>query len=60
MGGWWVLDFTRLVLISTHVEVVVKVEVELGNKLGLSCVKLSICFIDFTVTVFYTSLCLFS
>ena len=34
-GGWvvggWVLDFTRLMLISTLVEVVVEVEVELGN-----------------------------
>ena len=36
MGGWvvggWVLDFTRLMLISTHVEVVVEVGVELGNR----------------------------
>ena len=31
MGGWWVLDFTRLMLISTQVEVVVEVGVELGN-----------------------------
>ena len=34
-GGWWeggwVLDFTRLMLISTQVEVVVEVGVELGN-----------------------------
>ena len=30
MGGW-VLDFTRLMLISTQVEVVVEVGVELGN-----------------------------
>ena len=33
--GWWVggsvLDFTRLMLISTQVEVVVEVGVELGN-----------------------------
>ena len=33
MGGW-VLDFTRLMLISTLVEVVVEVEVELGNRLN--------------------------
>ena len=34
MGGWvggWVLDFTRLMLISTQVEVVVEVGVGLGN-----------------------------
>ena len=35
VGGWvvggWVLDFTRLRLISTQVEVVVEVGVELGN-----------------------------
>ena len=35
VGGGWVgggvLDFTRLMLISTLVEVVVEVEVELGN-----------------------------
>ena len=31
-GGGWVLDFTRLMLISTQVEVVVEVGVELGNK----------------------------
>ena len=34
MGGWlggWVLDFTRLMLISTQVEVVVEVGVELGE-----------------------------
>ena len=30
-GGWWVLDFTRLMLISTQVEVVVEVGVELGK-----------------------------
>ena len=30
MGGW-LLDFTRLMLISTQVEAVVKVGVELGN-----------------------------
>ena len=30
-GGGWVLDFTRLMLISTRVEVVVEVGVELGN-----------------------------
>ena len=33
-GGWvvgWVLDFMRLMLISTQVEVVVEVGVELGN-----------------------------
>ena len=39
-GGWvvggWVLDFTRLMLISTQVEVVVEVGVELGKRdLGL-------------------------
>ena len=34
-GGWWVLDFTRLMLISTQVEVVVEVGVELGNKVFL-------------------------
>ena len=31
MVGGWVLDFTRLMLISTQVEVVVKVGVELGK-----------------------------
>ena len=31
MVGGWVLDFTRFMLISTQVEVVVDVEVELGN-----------------------------
>ena len=31
MGGWWVLDFTRLMLISTQVEV--EVGVELGNRI---------------------------
>ena len=31
VGGGWVLDFTRLMLISTQVEVVVEVGVELGN-----------------------------
>ena len=31
MGGWWVLDFTRLMLISTQVEVVVEVGVDLGK-----------------------------
>ena len=30
-GGGWVLHFTRLMLISTQVEVVVEVGVELGN-----------------------------
>ena len=30
MGGW-LLDFTRLMLISTQVEAVVEVGVELGN-----------------------------
>ena len=30
--GGWVLDFTRLILISTQVEVVVEVGVELGNR----------------------------
>ena len=30
-GGWWVLDFIRLMLISTQVEVVVEVGVELGE-----------------------------
>ena len=34
-GGGWVLDFTRLILISTQVEVVVEVGVELGNFLNL-------------------------
>ena len=29
--GGWVLDFTRLMLISTQVKVVVEVGVELGN-----------------------------
>ena len=29
--GGWVLDFTRLMLISTQVEVVVEAVVELGN-----------------------------
>ena len=37
MGGWWVggwlLDFTRLMLISTQVEVVVEVGVEVGVEL---------------------------
>ena len=32
MVGGWVLDFTRLMLISTQVEVVVEVGVELGNR----------------------------
>ena len=32
-GGCWVLDFTRLMLISTQVEVGVEVGVELGNTL---------------------------
>ena len=31
VGGGLVLDFTRLMLISTQVEVVVEVGVELGN-----------------------------
>ena len=31
MGGGWVLDFMRLMLISTQVEVVVEVGVELGK-----------------------------
>ena len=31
VGGGWVLDFTRLMLISTQVEVVVEVGVEFGN-----------------------------
>ena len=31
LGGGWVLDFTRLMLISTQVEVVVEVGVELGK-----------------------------
>ena len=31
MVGGWVLDFTRLMLISTQVKVVVEVGVELGN-----------------------------
>ena len=30
-GGGWVLDFTRLLLISTRVEVVVEGGVELGK-----------------------------
>ena len=36
VGGWWVVggwsDKTKLILISTLVEVVVEVEVELGKK----------------------------
>ena len=32
VGGGWVIDFTRLMLISTQVEVVVEVGVELGKK----------------------------
>ena len=32
LDGWWVLDFTRLMQISTQVEVVVEVGVELGKK----------------------------
>ena len=39
MVGGWVLDFTRLMLISTQVEVVVKVGVELGNRVGLACLN---------------------
>ena len=35
MVGGWVLEFTRLMLMSTQVEVVVEVGVELGNKLYL-------------------------
>ena len=31
VGWWWVLDFMRLMLISTQVEVVDEVGVELGN-----------------------------
>ena len=31
MVGGWALDFTKLILISTQVEVVVEVVVELGN-----------------------------
>ena len=31
VGGGWMLDFTRLRLISTQVEVVVEVGVQLGN-----------------------------
>ena len=31
VGGGWVLDFTRLMLISTKVEVVVEDGVELGK-----------------------------
>ena len=31
VGGGWVLEFTRLMLISTQVDVVVEVGVELGN-----------------------------
>ena len=31
VGGRWVLDFTRLMLISAQVEVIVKVGVEVGN-----------------------------
>ena len=31
MGGWWVPDFMRLLLMSTQVEVVVEVGDELGN-----------------------------
>ena len=29
-GGWWVLDFTRLMLISTQVEVVVEIGAAFG------------------------------
>ena len=35
MGAGWVLDFTRLMLISTQVEFVVEVGVELGKNLLL-------------------------
>ena len=35
-GGWWVLDFTRLMLISTQVEVVVEVGVELDLSVHLN------------------------
>ena len=42
-GGWvvggWVLDFTRLMLISTQVEVVVEVGVELGKRMLTKVVK---------------------
>ena len=34
VGGGWVLDLTRLMLISTQVEVVVEDGVELGNLSG--------------------------
>ena len=40
-GGWWVLDFTRLMLISTQVEVVVEVGVELGNLKLQSILKIN-------------------
>ena len=43
-GGWWVggwSDKTKLILISTLVEVVVEVEVELGNNTICPNVKLS-------------------
>ena len=40
-GGWGVLDFTRLMLISTQVEVVVEVGVELGNLKLQSILKIN-------------------
>ena len=46
VGGWWVLDFTRLMLISTQVEVVAEVGVELGKispiQKSLNCRKQTI------------------
>ena len=33
--GGWVVKLTKLILISTLVEVVVEIEVELGNRIGL-------------------------
>ena len=36
VGGGWVLDFTRLMLISTQVEVVVEVGVELDLSVHLN------------------------
>ena len=42
MGGGW-SDKTKLILISTLVEVVVEVEVELGNKLLSYTLNLKAC-----------------
>ena len=44
-GGWvvggWVLDFTRLMLILTQVDVLVEVVVEVGVELGISFTQCS-------------------